>query len=185
LYDLVRVGVICVLVYQMIFFVTGDEDYTPTVVNVTFPAGVTIVNITVPVVSDLVVEDTEMFHVRIDELPDQPVTIAEQNTSLGIIIDDDTPCKETTFIGVLWSICVLAVTVSFNTTVVRDDESAGSLTFILVTNRPANESFTVQVCTEDIDLGPDLGIASGIDLLVSTELWEWYNTIKSNVLMDT
>ena len=52
-----------------------------------------MVNITVPVVPDLVIEDTEMFHVRIDELPDEPVTIAEQNTSLGIIIDDDTPCK--------------------------------------------------------------------------------------------
>ena len=74
-------------------FFAGDEDYTPTVVNVTFPAGVTMVNITVPVVSDLVVEDTEMFHVRIDELSDQPVTIAAQNTSLGIIIDDDLPCK--------------------------------------------------------------------------------------------
>ena len=64
-------------------------------VNVTFPAGVTMVNITVPVVPDLVTEDTEIFHVRIDELPDQPVTIAEQNTSLGIIIDDDTTCKAT------------------------------------------------------------------------------------------
>ena len=74
-------------------FFTGEEDYTPTVVNVTFPAGVTMVNITVPVVSDLVVEDTEMFHVRIDELSDQPVTIAARNTSLGIIIDDDLPCK--------------------------------------------------------------------------------------------
>ena len=53
-----------------------------------------MVNITVPVVPDLVIEDTEMFHVRIDELPDQPVTLAEQNISLGIIIDDDTPCKK-------------------------------------------------------------------------------------------
>ena len=77
-----------------LFSITGDEDYTPTVLNVTFPARVTMVNITVPVVSDLVIEDTEMFHVRIDELPDQPVTLAEQNTSLGIIIDDDTPCKK-------------------------------------------------------------------------------------------
>jgi len=43
------------------------------------------------------------------------------------------------------------VTVRFNTTIVRDDESAGSLTFILVTDRPADESFTVQVFTQDID----------------------------------
>jgi len=59
----------------------------------------------------------------------------------------------------IFFICI--VTVRFNTTLVRDDESAGSLTFILVTNRPADESFTVQVCTEDVDLGPDLGMATG------------------------
>jgi len=77
----------------LVFFITGDEDYTPTVTNVTFPAGVTMVNITVPVVPDLVIEDTEMFNVQINELPDQPVTIEEQSISLGIIIDDDIPCK--------------------------------------------------------------------------------------------
>ena len=74
--------------------ITGNEDFTTTVVNVTFPAGVTMVNITVPVVPDLVVEDTEMFRVRINELPNQSVTIADQNTSLGIIIDDDIPRKK-------------------------------------------------------------------------------------------
>jgi len=52
------------------------------------------------------------------------------------------------------------VTVRFNTTIVRDDESAGSLTFILVTNRPADELFAVQVCTEDIDPGA-FGLATG------------------------
>jgi len=45
--------------------------------------------------------------------------------------------------------------------VVRDDESAGSLKFILVTNRPADESFTVQVCTGDIVVGPGLETATG------------------------
>ena len=54
------------------------------------------------------------------------------------------------------------VIVSFNTTMVRDDESAVSLRFILVTNRPANVPFTVQVCTEEIDLGPDFGVATGV-----------------------
>ena len=58
------------------------------------------------------------------------------------------------------------VTVCFNTTTVRDDESAGSLTFILVTKRPADVSFTVQVCTEDVDLGPDLGMATGNNKLL-------------------
>ena len=49
----------------------------------------------------------------------------------------------------------------FNTTEVRDDESAGSLTFILVTNRPANTPFTVQVFTEDPEPSPNFGTATG------------------------
>jgi len=53
------------------------------------------------------------------------------------------------------------VTVCFNITVVRDDESAGSLKFIIKTNRPADMSFTVQVCTEDIVVGPGLETATG------------------------
>ena len=53
------------------------------------------------------------------------------------------------------------MTVKFSTTSVRDDESAGNLTFIVETNRPADVSFTVQVCTEDVNLGPDLGMATG------------------------
>jgi len=44
---------------------------------------------------------------------------------------------------------------------VRVDESAGSLTLILVTNKPADVSFTVQVCTEDIEQELDLGMATG------------------------
>jgi len=56
----------------------------------------------------------------------------------------------------------LVVTVRFNTAIIRDDESAISLKFILVINRPTDESFTVQVCIEDVDLGPDLGMATGI-----------------------
>jgi len=52
-----------------------------------------MVNVTVPIVPDIVIEDTETFQVQINGLPDQPVTTSEQNTSLGIIIDDDIPCK--------------------------------------------------------------------------------------------
>ena len=57
----------------------------------------------------------------------------------------------------------IIVTVSFNTTVVRDDESAESLTFIIVTNRSVDTPFTVQVCTEDLDGADDmgLGVATG------------------------
>ena len=64
----------------------------------------------------------------------------------------------------LGDLCLnIIVTVSFNTTVVRDDESAGSLTFIIVTNRSVDTPFTVQVCTEDIDGVDDmgLGVATG------------------------
>ena len=64
------------------------------------------------------------------------------------------------------------MTVHFNAAMVRDDESAGSLTFVLVTNRPADVSFTVQVCTADVDLGPDLGMATGIAFIAL------YETIK-------
>ena len=44
---------------------------------------------------------------------------------------------------------------------VRDDESAGSLKFVIGTNRPADVSFTIQVCTEDIVVGPGLETATG------------------------
>ena len=60
---------------------------------------------------------------------------------------------------------LFVVTVSFNTTVVRDDESAGSLKFVISTNRPADVSFTVQVCTEDIVVGPGLETATGCVLI--------------------
>ena len=53
------------------------------------------------------------------------------------------------------------MTICFNTTVVRDEESAGSLKFVIVTKRPADVSFTVQVCTEDIVVGPGLEAATG------------------------
>ena len=59
-------------------------------------------------------------------------------------------------------IYLFAVTVCFNTTVVRDDEPAGSLKFIMKTNRPADVSCTVQVYTEDIVVGYGLETATGL-----------------------
>ena len=44
---------------------------------------------------------------------------------------------------------------------VRDDESAGSLKFVIGANRPADVSFTIQVCTENIVVGPGLETATG------------------------
>ena len=63
---------------------------------------------------------------------------------------------------------------------VRDDESAGSLTFFIETNRPANVPFTVQVCTEDIDL-PDLGMATGIHQCMQT----YINTVLMHLCLVT
>ena len=47
---------------------------------------------------------------------------------------------------------------------VSDDESAGRLTFDLVTNEPAEEPFTVQVCTRELNEtvdGPAAEFATG------------------------
>ena len=43
------------------------------------------------------------------------------------------------------------MTVQFESIVVRDDESAGTLIFTLVTNKPADNTFTVQVSTRELD----------------------------------
>ena len=59
--------------------------------------------------------------------------------------------------------------VRFNSTIIRDYESAGSLTFIVQTDRPADVSFTVPVCTEDTDLASSLGMATGILLIIITK----------------
>ena len=64
------------------------------------------------------------------------------------------------------------VTVNFNTTLVRDDESAGRLTFILATNRPADQIFTIQVCTEDFIpvLGTSFQMATGWTCIIYKEI---------------
>ena len=56
------------------------------------------------------------------------------------------------------SLCI-TVTVQYENIVVRGDESAGTLTFALVTSRPADVSFTVQVCTRELNnTGFGLGV---------------------------
>ena len=57
---------------------------------------------------------------------------------------------------------------------VRDDESAGSLTFFIETNRPANAPFTVQVCTEE-------GMATGIHHCMQT----YINTVLMHLCLVT
>ena len=44
----------------------------------------------------------------------------------------------------------ITVTVRYENTEVRDDESAGILTFALITSKPPDEPFTVQVFTMEI-----------------------------------
>ena len=63
---------------------------------------------------------------------------------------------------------------------VRDAESAGSLKFVLVTNRPTDVSFTVQVCTEDIAVGPDLDMATGWVKIATVTVEPQIRTILPN-----
>ena len=43
------------------------------------------------------------------------------------------------------------MTVRYEDIVIRGDESIGTLIFTLVTSEPATESFTVQVCTRELN----------------------------------
>ena len=52
------------------------------------------------------------------------------------------------------------MTVEFESIEVRDDESAGTLIFTLVTNKPADNTFTVQVSTRELD--EPIGSGSGV-----------------------
>ena len=63
------------------------------------------------------------------------------------------------------SVCILIlVTVRYENIVVRGDESAGRLTFVLVTSEPAVDPFTVQVRTTELNEtggGPAADFATG------------------------
>ena len=59
---------------------------------------------------------------------------------------------------------IITVTVQYESIVVRGDESTGRLTFVLVTSEPAEEPFTVQVCTRELNEtrgGPAADFATG------------------------
>ena len=53
------------------------------------------------------------------------------------------------------------VTVQYENTVVRGDEPAGRLMFVLVTSKPAEEPFTVQVCTMELNETDGLSVSDG------------------------
>ena len=139
----------------MILFIifTGSMDFMPILINVTFEVGETIKNITVPIIPDEIVEEDERFYVQLEGFEDQPNTIAEPDGAWVTIIDDD--CKLTLLIMNIFNYCVkylyILVTVQYESIVVSGDESAGRLTFALVTSEPAVEPFTVQVFTMELN----------------------------------
>ena len=90
----------------MILFIifTGSVDFMPTLINVTFEAGETIKNFTVPIIPDEIVEEDERFYVQLEGFVDQPNTIAEPDGAWVTIIDDD--CKLTLLIMNIFNYCV-------------------------------------------------------------------------------
>ena len=66
---------------------------------------------------------------------------------------------------------IILVTVQYENIVVRGDESAGRLTFALVTSEPAEEPFTVQVCTEELN---GMGFGSGAVSDADGSATSWY-----------
>ena len=90
----------------MINFYTGIADFTPVTINVTFEAGETMKNITVPIIPDVIIEENERFYVQLEGFEDQPNTIGKPDGGWATIIDDD--CK------LLISISYITITNSFS-----------------------------------------------------------------------
>lgn len=74
----------------MLIFTDG-VDFMPIIINVTFEAGETLKNFTVPIIPDTIVEGDERFYVQLEGYDDQPNVISEPDGSWATIIDDD--CK--------------------------------------------------------------------------------------------
>ena len=72
--------------YNIFNLFTGGIDF---ILNVTFDAGVTMINVTVPIIPDIIVEEDEMFYLRLVGFDDQPNTISEPDGAWATIIDDD------------------------------------------------------------------------------------------------
>ena len=73
--------------------ISGDNDYTMGLYNVTFPANVTTRTFDIPICDDMVLEDYESFSISIvsNSLPDN-VTIGSFGQATIMIIEDDSKC---------------------------------------------------------------------------------------------
>ena len=70
--------------------ISGDNDYTMGLYNVTFPANVTTRTFDIPICDDMVLEDDESFNISIvsDSSPDN-VTSGSVDQATVIIIDNN------------------------------------------------------------------------------------------------
>jgi len=66
-------------------------DFMPVIINVTFEAGETMKNITIPIIPDVIIEENETFYVQLEGFDDQPNAIGKLDGGWATIIDDD--CK--------------------------------------------------------------------------------------------
>ena len=76
--------------------VSTGEDYELGPYNVTFPAGVTVVPLSIPILDDNILEGNENFTLVFDSsvLPDHIIPDDDNNQSTVIILDDDCECVE-------------------------------------------------------------------------------------------
>ena len=54
-------------------------DFMPVIINITFEAGETIIDFTIPIIPDEIVEEDERFYVQLEGFADQPNTISESD----------------------------------------------------------------------------------------------------------
>ena len=64
------------------------DDYTMTVMTVTFPAGETQMSVTVPTTEDDTAEETEMFTAVLSD-PTNGLTLGDDSTARAMIEDND------------------------------------------------------------------------------------------------
>ena len=84
-------------ILKLIFYHSGDSDYIPCIHNATFQAGETSKVVYISITPDSLVEEDEIFWVKLKALPDQPLTMSLSDSAQGIIIDDDSKEIKHTF----------------------------------------------------------------------------------------
>ena len=74
--------------FEFCIYVVGDQDYNAVQENVTFSVGISSVSFSVPIIDDQVLEQNEMFIVRISMLPNNAI-FGESSQATVTIMDDD------------------------------------------------------------------------------------------------